>query len=260
MTRNHIVNDWINIEDIENDQLLVSEFDNRTIRMNVFPRAPNQLLGHSSYRYTANCAPIVKVNEISENAIIHVVERMLMPVTKTVLELVETREDMTIFRQLLRSTKLDGMLQAENNKYQTVFAPTDKAFEKMDPIVLEMLKDGGGCALSKFMRIGMEWITNKHFSDILKNHLLEMTFCAVAVAPDTKTNALNSLGESMQFEHADSSKETVKENSNETDAEGDIVINEEANIIMADVMGTNGVLHIIDTVLSTESGNNISKV
>lgn len=83
---------------------------------------------------------------------------------------------------------------------------------------------------------------------------MEMTFCSMAVAPMTKTNAQNSLGESMQFEHADSSKESVRENSAEDDAEGDIVINDEANIIMADVMGTNGVLHIIDTVLSTESG------
>lgn len=151
LTRNHIVNDWINIEDIENDQLLVSDFENRTIRMNIFPRSPNQ--GHSSswssYRYTANCAPIVKVNEISENAIIHVVDRMLMPVTKTLLELVEARSDLAVFRQLLRSTKLDEMLQQENNKYLTLFAPTDKAFEKMDPNVLQMLKDGGGCALSE---------------------------------------------------------------------------------------------------------------
>lgn len=132
----------------------MSDFDNnRTIRMNIFPLSISKnplFIDPESYRFTANCAPILKVNVISENAIIHVVDRMRIPVTKTLLQLIESRSDMSIFLQLLRRTKLDEKLQWIYNEYMTVFAPNDKAFEKMDPTVLKMLKDGGICAFSEF--------------------------------------------------------------------------------------------------------------
>lgn len=150
MVRSHMIDDWINIEDIENEQLLVSEFDNVTIRMNVFPRPPNDETYEYQYRYTANCVPLVKVNQVAENGIVHVVERMLMPVLENVWDLIEDRSDMEIFKAVLRNTKLDVALREESNKYLTVFAPTDKAFEKMDPNVRRAIEEGSGCAMSRW--------------------------------------------------------------------------------------------------------------
>lgn len=94
------------------------------------------------------------------------------------------------------------------------------------------------------------------FADILKNHILEMTFCSVAVVDDAKTSAINLLGEKMNFERvAPAPKESSNALSEAEDLAGTnaIEINGNAHVIESDIIATNGVIHIIDTLLSTES-------
>lgn len=93
---------------------------------------------------------------------------------------------------------------------------------------------------------------------------MDLTFCSSAVADDeAKVSAFNMLGEKMIFErsarNADEDK-TTNEIRPDTEAKSgaDILINEKARIIERDLMGTNGVVHIIDTVLETQSGLPIS--
>lgn len=151
----HIVPEWINIEDIENEQMLVTEYENSTIRLNIFPRPPFKR-GNTdddddeyAFRYTANCAPIVKPNQISENGVVHVLDRVLTPVTKSLWELVRSRSDMAVLQTVLEKTNLTKMLD-NSEKTFTLFAPTDNAFEKLDPHFRRAIKDGKGCALSKY--------------------------------------------------------------------------------------------------------------
>lgn len=150
----HIVPDIINIEDIENEQLLVSAYENTTIRMNIFPRPPGARKGEddSPYRYTANCAPISKVDQEAENGIVHVVDRVLMPVTKSLMELVRDRSDMAVLQTVLDKTDLAKQLE-NGDKQFTLFAPSDKAFEKLDPHVRRTIKEGKGCAMSKCLHL-----------------------------------------------------------------------------------------------------------
>lgn len=91
--------------------------------------------------------------------------------------------------------------------------------------------------------------------DILKNHILEMTLCSAAVADGTKTSVINALGVNVMFERADNDTDSARESEN--DNEGDLIINGESKVLESDLMATNGVLHIIDTVLTTESGTYI---
>lgn len=79
-----------------------------------------------------------------------------------------------------------------------------------------------------------------------------MTLCSAAVADGTKTSVINALGVAVMFERADN--DTDSDRDTENDTEGDLIINGESKIIETDLMATNGVLHIIDTVLTTESG------
>lgn len=145
----HVVPEIISIEDVENEQLLVTAYDNTTIRMNIFPRPPGQRkLDDSPYRYTANCAPISKVDQEAENGIVHVVDRVLMPVTKSLMELVRERGDMAVLQTVLDKTDLAKLLENTEKQF-TLFAPTDKAFEKLDPHIRRTIKEGKGCALSK---------------------------------------------------------------------------------------------------------------
>lgn len=158
LIESHVVDEVINIEDIENEQILVSKFANTTIRMNIFPKPPGASNADDeyAYRYTANCAPITKPNQEADNGIVHVIERVMTPVTKTLIELVKERSDMAVLQTVLEKTNLAKML-GDGEKQFTLFAPTDSAFEKLEPHLRKTIKEGKGCALSKYT-------VNIHFS------------------------------------------------------------------------------------------------
>lgn len=148
---NHIVPEIINMEDIENEQLLVSNYENATIRMNIFPRPMNinKRDDDSPYMYTANCARVVKANQEAENGMVHVIDRVLMPVTATLMDLIRERSDMAVLQTVLDRTDLAKQL-SNSEKQFTLFAPTDKAFDKVEPHLRRAIKDGKGCALSEY--------------------------------------------------------------------------------------------------------------
>ena len=84
----------------------------------------------------------------------------------------------------------------------------------------------------------------------------------MAVVADAKTTAYNLLGEPMLFERSTPKKdEPSKEASEVADLTGglnEILVNGQAKIIETDMMGINGVIHIIDTIMTTESALPIS--
>jgi transforming growth factor-beta-induced protein len=85
---------------------------------------------------------------------------------------------------------------------------------------------------------------------------MDLTFCSSAVAdPEAKVSAYNMLGEKMIFERSvENEDDKVTNEIRTTVNEAVILINDKAKIMERDLMGTNGVLHIIDTVLETQSG------
>lgn len=268
---NHIVKGrWVNIEDIDNEEVLKSEYNNSVIRMNVFPklmfpRRQPEIKGpdfendddNYPYLYTANCVPVVKANKLAANGVVHMLNGVLMPVTRNLMEIIRSREDMTILRTILEKTKMEKMLDGSSDdeeskkveKQFTLFAPTDRAFEKLDPQLKRKLKEGSACAMN-----------------ILKNHLLDLTFCSAAVAESqAKTTAFNMLGEKMSFERIEKSENDTEKVTNEIDKEDDepvssISINGKAKVIETDIMGTNGVIHVIDSLMETQSGLPISSM
>lgn len=82
-----------------------------------------------------------------------------------------------------------------------------------------------------------------------------MSFCSVAVVDGVRTGAENALGLKLNLERSDASSDAAVENEI-ADLTGikSIIINGKAKIIETDIVGTNGILHVIDTVLPTESG------
>ncbi|XP_016960915.1 periostin isoform X3 [Drosophila biarmipes] len=220
----HAVLGEVQLEDVPNEKLLQTELPDQKIRINSYqlPAALNL----EPYRYAANCVPIEKHDKLSEQALVHTLGGVLKPLTKNIMDIIRERADMSIMRTVLEKTNLSAML--EDDKPVTIFVPTDAAFDKLEPHLRRALKEGRGCA-----------------SNILKNHLLDLTFCSLATVPGAKTTAYNLLGEPLLLNRTQLA-------ANQT-GPAPIYINNLAKIIEADIMGTNGVLHVIDTILPTES-------
>lgn len=238
----HTVNGSYHIEDVSNEQLLKTELDGTNIRVNIFPRGPSDKSSDHPYRYTANCAPLVKLNHVAEKGIVHVVDRVLVPVRNSVMQIIRSRDDMTVLRTILEKTGLSKMLEeVGDDKHFTVFAPNDDAFLKLDKDIRRKLKAGSGCA-----------------TNILKNHILDITFCSLAAVNGVKTTTYNMLNEKLEFEYASMSKTEVEDMSMSSKKDQRLKINGIATVGEMDLMGTNGVVHVIDTLLPTDSGMPIS--
>lgn len=119
---------------------------------------------------------------------------------------------------VLENTDLDTLFKDDG--HYTVFAPTDEAFEKLDPATREKLLGGKGCAGS-----------------ILRHHIVGNTICSSAIIGNATTH--NLAGEVLEMERKDDNK---------------LVIEGNANIEKADIMATNGVIHLIDTIMIPETG------
>ncbi|XP_064540785.1 transforming growth factor-beta-induced protein ig-h3 isoform X3 [Drosophila montana] len=220
----HSVQGDVQLEDLPNEKLLQTELPGQRIRINSYQLPP--ALGLEPYRYAVNCVPIEKHDKLSEQALVHTLSGVLKPLTKTVMDLIRERADMSIMRTVLEKTNISALLEAD--KPVTIFVPTDKAFDKLEPHLRRALKEGRGCA-----------------SNILKNHMLDLTFCSLATLSGAKTTAYNLLGEPLLLNRTRSAQNQTEDSA--------IYINNAAKIVDADIMGTNGVLHVIDTILPTES-------
>lgn len=82
-----------------------------------------------------------------------------------------------------------------------------------------------------------------------------MTFCSVAVVEGAKTSAINTMGERMHLERVVEQKTTSDSPSEAEDlvATKPIKINGKSEITENDIMATNGVMHVVDTILETDS-------
>jgi transforming growth factor-beta-induced protein len=82
------------------------------------------------------------------------------------------------------------------------------------------------------------------------------------MSPEARVSAYNMLGQKMIFEKSSTNDLNDEKITNEIKAKvgnsDEIVINEKAKILERDLMGTNGVVHIIDTLLETPTALPIS--
>ena len=160
-------------------------------------------------------ANVILANVEAANGVIHAVDTVLLPdAYGTVVDNAVKRYDLTTLVQLVTEQGLAQTLSDESAEY-TVFAPTNDAFEAIAD-VLAGLND--------------EQVTNT-----LLYHVL-----GAAVAS-------GDLQASQSVATLNDEEEILVEVSN-----GTVTINGEAVVQVADVAGTNGVIHIIDAVLIPE--------
>jgi len=106
----------------------------------------------------------------------------------------------------------------------TIFAPTNEAFNKLPPKVLKRLTQGKGDICVR---------------RILESHLLSSVICSSAIAGEQPVLVHNKLNNHINASRIDDKVFVGKER---------------AQVTRADVMATNGVMHVIDAVLLPREG------
>jgi len=157
-------------------------------------------------------ANVVKTDIACSNGVIHVVDSVMMPATKN---LVETAVDAGSFKTLAAALEAAGLVEALSGKGPfTVFAPTDEAFAKLPKGTLEEL---------------LKPENKEKLAGILTYHVVPgRVYANQLEAGDVAT--LQGKPVAVKVD-----KTTVRIGS--------------ASVSRADIETTNGVVHVIDTVL-----------
>jgi uncharacterized surface protein with fasciclin (FAS1) repeats len=176
------------------------------IRLTVYNTFPQKVV-------MANCARVTSSDHMARDGLVHMVDKVLLPATKNVVDLMRSELKTGSFLNAL--SQVDGLLKELEGQGQfTVFAPTDKAMEALEPALKQMLMEGRDCA-----------------GEVVRNHVLPNVVCSGVVEGRVKTN--NLLSSLLLLSRTEAGEVTV----------------EGSKLIIRDMMATNGVVHLIDRVL-----------
>ncbi|KAG7158339.1 Periostin-like 2 [Homarus americanus] len=201
--------------DLHDEQVLHSMVDNSTLRINTYSTNPPAA--------TVNCARLVSVNQYATNGVVHTIDSVLEPVTKSLADLISSNPQLSVLKRLVSKANLLTKLREPGQL--TVFAPSDAAFQTLPESVLEALIEGSSC-----------------LDSVVKNHILPNVICSAAVQGKART--VNLLDKYLLLEKS----------------EDDKVFIEDAQVVVRDIVGTNGVLHIIDSPLMPQEAKPVIEV
>lgn len=171
-----------------------------------------------------NGAKVSAADVMADNGVIHVIDNVLMPPaemitpTQNIVEIASSDPDkFSTLVSALSSADLVGTLSDENTSF-TVFAPTNAAFEKIDPDTLNALLNDTAA------------LTNVLLSHVVSGSSL------------SALDAYAANGKSLTMVSGASVDVRI-------DAESGLLMIGGANVIVSNIYATNGVIHVIDTVI-----------
>lgn len=170
-------------------------------------------IGVSNSGVRIDGANVIKTDIQCSNGVIHVIDSVLMPATAS---LVKTAQDAGTFRTLLAAGEAAGLAKTfMGDGPFTVFAPTDEAFAKIPQKTIQSL---------------LQPKNRDKLISILKYHVVPGRVFASDAASARQANTLQKAD--VRFSIQD----------------GRFRVNDAA-VIANDIEATNGVIHVIDTVL-----------
>ncbi|MGB6036334.1 MAG: fasciclin domain-containing protein [Cryomorphaceae bacterium] len=175
---------------------------------------------------TINGANVTVADIATINGVVHVIDVVLVPEgATTIVDIVIASEDHNTLEQAVIDAELVDALSGEAGSV-TLFAPTDAAFALVDPDELQDILDDPTGLLQ----------------DVLLYHVIDGI---VLEANVVSGNVPTLFGEDISI-----------------DASSGVIINGSATVIVTDLVGINGVVHVIDAVLipTTLSVEEISSV
>jgi len=147
----------------------------------------------------------------TSNGVIHVIDAVVQPETRDIVE-VASEDDR--FTTLVTAVQAAGLVDAlKGDGPLTVFAPTNDAFDALPDGALDSLLSD-----------------TQALSDVLLYHVVDGKVMSTEVVELTEAETL--LGEKLSIEVMD----------------GSVMVNE-AQVILTDIETSNGVIHVIDSVL-----------
>ncbi|WP_297087883.1 fasciclin domain-containing protein [uncultured Draconibacterium sp.] len=159
-----------------------------------------------------NGAEVIVADIEATNGVVHVIDAVLLPTTKTVVDIVVESESHTTLEAAVVAAGLVETLQGDGPF--TVFAPTDAAFEALPEGTLDaLLAEPGG-----------------QLTDILLYHVVAAKAMSGSLMDGQKIETV--LGKDIRIR-----------------IESDGVFINDAEVTVADIEATNGVVHVIDAVL-----------
>merc|ERR1719210_1429466 len=212
----HMIEGFMDTADVHDEDILES-VNGLDIRMTVYNTYPQRAV-------MANCAKVTSRDHYSTNGVIHIVDKVMLPATKTLKEMIENDVQLASLKAVLEKSNLLEKL-GEPGQY-TLLAPSNEAFASLEPEMVNKIERGNGCS-----------------KDILLHHLLPNVICSGVIESKAKTLNIN--------------EKYVILARNEEDQ---VFVENDATIVTRDIMGTNGVIHIIDKVLIPEAARTVIEV
>jgi uncharacterized surface protein with fasciclin (FAS1) repeats len=169
------------------------------------------VVGEAGGQPTASGAVIISTNIEASNGIIHVIDAVMLPETRNIVEIASQDGFNTLAAAVVAAGLAETLADADAEF--TVFAPTDAAFAALGGTLDALLADPAALA------------------DILLYHVVEGRVFSDAVV-------------------SASSVQTVEGTDAPISVNGGTVTIDGATVVVTDVQATNGVIHVIDAVIT----------
>ncbi len=161
-------------------------------------------------------ATVIATDVMASNGVIHVIDRVILPESKNIVEVADSAGS---FATLLAAAQAAGLADVlANDGPFTVFAPTDAAFAKLPAGTVETL---------------LKPENRGKLADVLKYHVVQGRVYSDAALKAGKAKTL--LGGQIKIK-----------------AWGGKAMVNNAELLETDIEASNGVIHVIDTVLLPE--------
>lgn len=110
--------------------MIIKEVVDVTIdRLSMCPQLP--LFANIVNRATVNCARLTNFDEKSCGSVIHEVDRILMPVNQTIMDVIENDDNYSTLRKVMKDTELVEILKDTKRSISFV-APDNEAFKNVN--------------------------------------------------------------------------------------------------------------------------------
>merc|ERR1712142_57582 len=207
----HVVPGTVLSKDLSNELLADTLLKGAQIRINIYTHENETVV-------TATGAPVnlKMVDQMASNGVIHVIEKVVWPIPMgSIIDVTSTAKELSTLQVALTTAGLNDTLKADGNF--TLFAPSDLAFAKIPTDELNSLLKN-----------------KKKLTEVLTFHVVGMTQYSMGLYDDEMLKTLQGTSITINIKEG---RVTV--------TGGDVI----SGVIRPDIPVTNGVIHVIDTVL-----------